>query len=247
MSIEKHHGDCLEVMASLPSASIDAVVTDPPYGQTSLAWDKWQSGWVAEIDRVLKPTGSMWVFGTLRMFVDRWSEFEGWTLAQDIVWEKHNGSSFHTDRFRRVHEQAVQFYRGPWAEVYKGKVVTMDAVKKTVRKKAKPPHWHGKTGATDYISEDGGPRLQRSVIYARSQHRSALHPTQKPEAIVEPLILNSCPPGGVVLDPFAGSGTTGFVAERLDRNSILIEADDQYFSVLQDRLSADLFAAAGAQ
>lgn len=244
MSIEKHHGDCLEVLAGLPAASIDAVITDPPYGQTSLPWDKWQPGFIQECDRVLKPSGSMWVFGTFRMFVDHWSDFDGWTLAQDIVWEKHNGSSFHTDRFRRVHEQAVQFYRGAWADVYKGKVVTMDAVKKQVRKKAKLPHWHGKTGATDYVSEDGGPRLQRSVIYARSQHGSALHPTQKPEAILEPLILNACPIGGTILDPFAGSGSTGFVAQRLDRKAVLIEANAEYFQVMQDRFSNDLFGVA---
>lgn len=244
MSIERHHGDCLEVMASLPTASIDAVVTDPPYGQTSLPWDCWQGEWIAAVDRVLKPSGSMWVFGTMRMFTDHWSDFSGWSFAQDIIWEKHNGSSFHIDRFRRVHEQACQFYRGPWAEVYKGKVVTMDAVKRQVRKKAKPPHWHGKTGATYYVSEDGGPRLQRSVIFARSQHGRALHPTQKPEGIIEPLVINSCPEGGVVLDPFAGSGSTGFVANRLGRRAIMIEANADYFETMERRFADDLFGAA---
>lgn len=239
-----HKGNCIDIMAEMKENSIDAVVTDPPYGQTSLKWDQWNGDFIPAVDRVLKPGGSMWVFGTFRMFVDHWHDFEGWSLAQDIVWEKHNGSSFHTDRFRRVHEQAVQFYRGPWSDVYKGKVVTMDAVKKTVRKKAKPPHWHGKTGATNYVSEDGGPRLQRSVIYARSQHGQALHPTQKPEAIIEPLILNSCPKGGTVLDPFAGSGSTGFVAKRLGRQSVLIEADETFYRVMQDRFSSDLFGAA---
>jgi len=181
------------------------------------------------------------------MFLDRRDDFAGWSIAQDIVWEKHNGSSFHTDRFRRVHEQAVQFYRGPWAEIYKGKVVTMDAVKKVVRKKSRPPHWHGKTGATDYVSEDGGPRLQRSVIFARSQHGQALHPTQKPEAILEPLIINSCPVDEVILDPFAGSGSTGFVAQRLGRRAILIEADDDHFKAMSDRFDGDLFGGTSTQ
>lgn len=244
MVFEKHQGDCLEVMASMPAASIDAVVTDPPYGQTSLPWDKWQGDWIKAVDRVLTPNGSMWVFGTLRMFTEHWGDFEGWKMAQDVVWEKHNGSSFHTDRFRRVHEQAVQFYRGKWSDVYKGKVVTMDATKKVVRKNSTPPHWHGKTGATEYVSEDGGPRLQRSVIFARSMHGSALHPTQKPEEILEPLILNCCPVGGTVLDPFAGSGSTGFVAKRLDRGAVMIEADPEYFSLLSARFSSDLFGAA---
>lgn len=239
MTIERIHGDCMSVMADLPPASVDAIVTDPPYAQTSLDWDRWVEGWPAAAARVLKPTGSMWVFGTLRMFTDKWSEFDGWRMAQDIVWEKHNGSSFHNDRFRRVHEQAVQFYRGSWDEVYKGRVVTNDARSRAVRRKERPAHM-GKIEGTTYVSEDGGPRIMRSVIYARSQHGSAVHPTQKPEAIVEPLLRNACPASGIVLDPFAGSGTTGFVAARLGMSAILVEARADYFEALQSRFSDDL-------
>ena len=241
MTIDFIHGDALETLASMPEASVDAVCTDPPYVSTSLDWDQWVDGWPEAVARVLKPTGSMWVFGTLRMFMDRRDEFAGWKIAQDIVWEKHNGSSLHNDRFRRVHEQAVQFYRGKWADVWKGKVVTMDARKRVIRKTGKPEHWHGRTGATTYASEDGGPRLQRSVIYARSQHGQAIHPTQKPEAIVEPLIVNACPVGGVVLDPFAGSGTTGYVAQRLGRSAILIEKYTPHFEAMRRRFTDDLF------
>ena len=243
-------GDCLASLRTLPDCSVDAVVTDPPYGQTSLPWDRFVYGWMAEIDRILKPTGSVWVFGTLRMFTQHWREFDGWTLAQDIVWEKHNGSSFHADRFRRVHEQAAHFYRGDWASVYKGKVVTMDATRRTViRKKGRPAHMGDIDGHT-FTSEDGGPRLMRSVIYARSEHGHAVHPTQKPTAIIEPLILNACPPGGVVLDPFAGSGTTGGVAVRLGRQAILCEGNPDYLSAMERRISgivsetADLFTRA---
>jgi site-specific DNA-methyltransferase (adenine-specific) len=241
MGTDLIHGDCMEILASLPDASIDAVVTDPPYAQTSFDWDRWVDGWPEAVKRVLKPTGSMWVFGTMRMFMDRRDEFTGWKIAQDVIWEKHNGSSFHSDRFRRVHEQAIQFYRGRWTDVYKGKVVTMDAKKRIVKKKENAPHWHGRTGEITYVSEDGGPRIMRSVIYARSQHGSAIHPTQKPEAIIEPLILNSCPPGGVVLDLFAGSGTTGFVAQRLGRSSIMIEGEDAHFRAMQERFAGDIF------
>ncbi len=243
MSIDLIHDDCISALQAFPAATFDAVIVDPPYGQTSLKWDRWVSDWPSAVARVLKPTGSMWVFGTLRMFVDNWSDFEDWSFAQDIVWEKHNGSSFHSDRFRRVHEQAAQFYRGSWADVYKGKVVTADARKRVVRRKERPAHM-GEIEGTTYVSEDGGPRLMRSVIYARSQHGTAIHPTQKPEAIVEPLILNACPPGGLILDPFAGSGTTGFVAQRLGRRAVLIEADDDYFSAMRERFSSDLLASA---
>lgn len=241
MSIDRIHGDCMKVMAELPSGSVDAIVTDPPYGQTSLDWDRWVKGWPEMAARVLKPTGSMWVFGTLRMFTDKWSEFDGWRMAQDVVWEKHNGSSFHNDRFRRVHEQAVQFYQGSWGDVYKGCVVTNDARARVVRRKGRPAHM-GQIEGTTYISEDGGPRIMRSVIYARSQHGTAIHPTQKPEGIVEPLIKNACPDGGIVLDPFAGSGTTGFVASRLGMSAILIEARDDYFTAMQERFAGDLLS-----
>ncbi|RHZ96501.1 site-specific DNA-methyltransferase [Cereibacter sphaeroides] len=245
-------GDCLASMRTLPDCSVDAVVTDPPYGQTSLPWDRFVYGWMAEIGRILKPTGSVWVFGTLRMFTQHWREFEGWTLAQDIVWEKHNGSSLRSDRFRRVHEQAAQFYRGEWGPVYKGMVVTMDAAKRTLSRRtgARHQHLHGAETGTSYASEDGGPRIQRSVIYARSEHGRAVHPTQKPTAIIEPLILNACPPGGVVLDPFAGSGTTGGCAVRLGRRAILCEGNQDYLSVMERRISgivsetSDLFARA---
>lgn len=232
-------GDCRETLRGLPEGSVDAVITDPPYGQTSLPWDRFPYGWMAEVSRVLKPTGSVWVFGNLRMFTEHWREFDGWKLAQDIVWEKHNGSSFHADRFRRVHEQAAQFYRGDWGSVYKGRVVTMDAKARTVRKKSGPQQHMGRLAQeTTYVSEDGGPRIMRSVIYARSEHGRAVHPTQKPAAIIAPLIQNACPPGGVVLDPFAGSGTTGGVASWLGRKAILCEAHDEYLSLMPERIAA---------
>lgn len=239
------HGNAMEILPNL--GVVDAIITDPPYAQTSLDWDRWVDGWPNAVKPMLSSAGSMWVFGTLRMFMERRGDFDGWKFAQDIVWEKHNGSSFHADRFRRVHEQAAQFYLGDWASVWKGKVVTLDAKRRTVtRQKGRPAHMGIIEGAT-YSSEDGGPRLMRSVIYARSMHGSAVHPTQKPEEIIEPLILNACPPGGIVLDPFAGSGTTGVVAHRLGRRAILIEARRDYFEVMVDRFRGDLLSAGGAQ
>jgi site-specific DNA-methyltransferase (adenine-specific) len=241
MTIDMRLGDCLDVIATLPDACVDAIVTDPPYQQTSLEWDRWVDGWPGAVARILKPGGSMWVFGTLRMFLDRRDEFADWRLAQDIIWEKHNGSSMRTDRFRRVHEQAAQFYRGEWSAVYKGRVVTLDARKRTVTRTLSPAHL-GKTGASTFESEEGGPRIMRSVIYARSQHGAAIHKAQKPEAIIEPLIVNCCPPGGVVLDPFGGSGTTAIVAARLGRSAISIEKNPDHFRAAQERLRGDLLS-----
>lgn len=232
--IDLRLGDCLDLLGDLPDASVDAVVTDPPYGDTSLDWDVPVRDWLPLVDRVLKPTGSLWCFGSLRMFMEHRHEFDGWTYAQEIVWEKHNGSSFHADRFKRVHELAVQWYRGPWANVWKQPVEVMEATARTLRRKQRPPHT-GHIEAGSYASEDGGPKLMRSVIYVRSCHGYADHPTQKPTGILRPLIEYSAPPGGVVLDPFAGAGSTGIAARECGRSSILIEVDVDFHAAAARR------------
>lgn len=241
MSIHVIHADCMAHLAEMPDEFFDCIITDPPYGETSLEWDKWVPEWPTAVRRVLKRTGSMWVFGSQRMFFDHFAEFAGWKLAQDIVWEKHNGTGLFNDRFRRVHECALQFYRddAKWGDVFKEPQFTNDATARTIRKKGRPAQWIGATGETIYKSVDGGPRLMRSVQFVRSEHGSAQHPTQKPIGIVEPLLRYSCPPAGVVLDPFAGSGTTGLVAKRHGRKAILIEGRADYVEVIRSRLESD--------
>lgn len=229
--------DVFEALSLMPSESVDCVIADPPYNETSLAWDRWPSEWPSAVRRVLKRSGSMWVFGSQRMFLDRIDEFDGWRFSQDIIWEKQNGSSAAADRFRRVHEHVLLFYRtdSPWGGVYKDVQYTLDATARRVRRKQKPPHW-GVLDGSSYTSEDGGPRLMRSVLQVRSEHGRALHPTQKPLGIVEPLLRYSCPPGGLVLDPFAGSGTTGVAALRNGRSADLIEINPDYCKIIAKRL-----------
>lgn len=239
MVVDIIQGHAMEVMPLMPDQSVDLVIADPPYNVTSLKWDKWVPGWPDEVRRLLKPSGSIWVFGTMRMFMRYLEEFKGWKLSQDIVWEKHNGTGLFNDRFRRVHETVCHFYAGPWGNVYRDPQYTMDAKKRTIRKPERPAQWMGRTGPTFYQTEDGGPRLMRSVIFARSEHRRALHPTQKPVDIVEPILLYSCPPGGLVLDPFAGSGTTGVVARENGRNAVLIEIDPEYIAKIRRRLEIE--------
>lgn len=238
--------DALARFEMLQPQTFDCAVVDPPYGETSLAWDRWVPEWPKLLRPLLKRTGSMWVFGSQRMFLEHAADFSGWRLAQDVVWEKHNGTGLFNDRFRRVHENVLHFYRddAAWADVYKAPQFTNDASARTVRKKGRPAQWIGATGETVYRSEDGGPRLMRSVIYARSEHGRAIHPTQKPLAVVEPLLLYSCPPGGHVLDPFAGSGTVGIAAQRHRMRATLIEARRDYAESAQRRLANDapLFA-----
>jgi site-specific DNA-methyltransferase (adenine-specific) len=235
-------GDCRDFD---DRTDVAAVIADVPYGQTSLPWDQWPMGWVRALGDALPRQASLWCFGSLRMFLDHVDEFAGWRFAQDVVWEKHNGSSFHADRFRRVHEQAAQWYRGDWDDVYREPQYTDDATARSVRRKERPAHM-GEIADSTYTSTDGGPRLQRSVLYVRSEHGRAIHPTQKPLGILEPLVRYSCPPGGLVLDPFAGSGSTLLAAKRCGRRAVGIEIDERYCEATAVRLAQGVldFAAA---
>lgn len=221
-------------MELLPAVGqFDAIITDPPYAETNLEWDKWPDEWPSLAIHAAK---SMWCFGSLRMFMDRSGDFRDWRMSQEVIWEKHNGSNPHNDRFRRVHEIAAHFYHGEWSAVFKCPQFTNDATKRVVRRKARPPQW-GDIGAASYASEDGGPRLQTSVIFARSCHGSAIHPTQKPIEIVMPLLEYAVPPGGRVLDCFAGSGVVLEAARMTGRHAVAIEGSEHHCRRIVERLA----------
>jgi site-specific DNA-methyltransferase (adenine-specific) len=244
MSVLLLTGDCRTDLADL--GPFDMILADPPYGDTSLDWDRQVSGWEAVAHGCIKPTGSMWVFGSMRFFMATSAAIlsAGWRYAQDIVWEKHNGSGFHADRFKRVHEHAVQFYRSdaPWSGVFNEMQKTMDATARTVRRKRRPPHM-GNIEVGHYASEDGGPRLMRSVIDVRSCHGTAIHPTEKPVGLLQILIRTSCPPGGVVGDMFAGSGAAGEACAQAGRDYVGVEIDPEMAGKARTRLAGNLFAA----
>ena len=226
-----YHGDFEDILPSI--GRVDAIVTDPPYGETSLEWDVWPAGWPAMAAEV---TDSMWCFGSMRMFLNQRDEFSEWRLSQDVVWEKHNGSGFHADRFRRIHEHALHWYRGEWANVRHSAPTTDTAMARIVRSKRRQSHT-GQSERTPYVSVDGGPKLMESVIYSPSMHGKAINPTEKPVAVLEPLISYVCPPGGVVLDIFAGSGSTGDAARNIGRRSILIEKRESQCELTALRLA----------
>lgn len=237
-------GDCRKLAPC--HGPFDLIIADPPYGDTSLSWDKRVEGWQQIARQCLKPNGSMWVFGSMRFFIDSGHAMRdaGFRLAQDIVWEKHNGSAFHADRFKRVHEHIVQFYTAntKWSDIYNEVQTTPDATARVVkRRKQRPPH----LGVIDekgsgYESVDGGPRIMRSVIYMRSCHGKAIHPTEKPVDLLEVLIRTSCPPGGIVADFFAGSGAACEAATRCEREYIGFEIDEAMAQKARERIGGKL-------
>lgn len=255
-------GDCREILPAL-GLQADLVLADPPYAETSLAWDRWPDGW---LDVAAAHSNSMWCFGSQRMFFRHLDEFEaaGWRLSQDVVghdddgepilgevnvvWEKHNGTGFATDRFKRVHEHVLHWYRGPWDDAHQAvpRVPSPGLRQGSARTARTVPRGH--TGTIgDHVYVDDGTRLMRSVIKARSVRRG-IHRTQKPLDLLLPLLQYGCPPGGLVVDPFGGSCSTLLAARQLGLRAIAVEGHEPHAEAAASRLSepyaADLFASA---
>jgi site-specific DNA-methyltransferase (adenine-specific) len=218
-------GDCREVLPAL-GVKADCVVADPPYGETSLAWDRWPHGWVEVSAQVAQ---SMWCFGSLRMFLRHSGEFAAWKFSQDVVWTKPRARGLVTDRFARAHELVAFWYRGDWSGVYRC-TQTTPYYGKPVHRPHAPDRGGGVYGTMDKTTyQDDGTRLMTTVLEGvAGDPRRVLHPTQKPAEVLTPLIAYACPPGGLVVDPFAGSGSTLDAARATGRHAIGVEADERY-------------------
>jgi site-specific DNA-methyltransferase (adenine-specific) len=232
-----HCGDCREIMAA--HGPYDLIIADPPYGVTNLRWDKRVDDWHAVAAACLRPSGSLWVFGSLRYLLTDADRFEaaGLRYAQDIIWRKANGTGFAADRFKRVHEIAVQYYRSDalLREVYNDvQRVPATTGNKTVQLRRTKPEHTGAIDATGYQYD--GTRIMKSVIELNSV-RGGLHRTEKPVALLAILIRTSCPPDGVVGDFFAGSGSAGEAAALTGRNYVGSEIDPHMAAMARERLS----------
>jgi len=245
----KHHlriylGDCLEILQNIPESSADLVFADPPYflsngGITCHAgkmvsvnkgeWDKsrgpdanheFNTAWLAACQRVLKPNGSIWVSGTSHVIhsVGFAMQQLGFKLLNDISWVKPNPPPNLSCRyFTHATETII------WAA-----------------KNSKSRH----TFNYKLMKEANRGKQMKSVWEIRPpeswEKKFGKHPTQKPVALLERILLASTNEGDVVLDPFLGGGTTLLTAFRLHRSALGCELSAEFLSLSLRRICSNL-------
>lgn len=242
MSIKLYNGDCLEVMKDIPDGSVDCIVCDLPYGTTKCSWDAiipFDKLW-CEYARICKKTAAIVLFGQEPFSSSlRLSNLADYRY--DIYWEKERLTNINQVKRRvgKTVETISVFYKkqctyNPQMTEYNGKPRT-NKVK------------NGKLGKlTDdreksvFEYNDTGLRYPTQVWkFQRDCLTSNLHPTQKPLALVEQLVVTFSNSGDTVLDNCMGSGTTGVACVRTDRSFIGIELDDNYFNLAKQRIETE--------
>lgn len=173
---------------------------------------------------------------------------DGWYLRQEIIWHKLNPMPESVrDRCTKAHEHVFLLTKRPTyyfdAEGIKEKGVIPAGTlggKGSAKRAAEP----GVNSRPPEYKVYDGQRNKRSVWSLVSEPYPDAHFATYPPALIEPCILAGCPEGGTVLDPFGGAGTTGLVADRLQRNAVLIELNPEYAAIARRRLEGDagLFA-----
>jgi DNA modification methylase len=242
MEINKLYlGDCLEIMPNtIDDKSVDLILCDLPYGTTNCKWDTiidLNKLWV-EYKRVIKPNGTILLFAQTPFDKVLGSSNLG-MLRYEWIWEKTQATG-HLNAKKmpmKSHENILVFYN---------KKPTYNPQKTTGHKPINSYTKYVKTqnnteiyGKVKKEISGGGEtdRYPRSVLkFPSDKQTSCLHSTQKPLALCEYFIKTYTNEGDLVLDNTAGSGTTGLAAKNLNRNYILIEKDETYFKVIEERL-----------
>jgi site-specific DNA-methyltransferase (adenine-specific) len=239
-----YSGDSLEWLNSLPEDSVDCIWTDPPYllsndGITCVAgkmvkvnkgeWDRsrgieldheFNRSWLKACRRVLKPAGTIWVSGTLHVYlsVGMAMQQEGYRILNDIVWEK----------------PAPPPNLGCRCFTHSTEILLWATKAKKGGKERYTFNYEAMKG------ENGGKQMKnvwKMMPPNSEEKRFGKHPTQKPIALVLRCLRASTNPGELVVDPFAGSGTTGVAVLQLDRNFLGCEREEKYVRLAMKRLS----------
>jgi len=254
-------GDCIANLAALEAETVDLIFADPPYNlqlegalsrpDQSLVdavdddWDKFSSfadydaftrAWLTAARRVMKKNATIFVIGSYHNIfrVGTILQDLGFWILNDIVWRKNNPMpNFRGRRFTNAHETMIWATKSADAKNYTFNYEALKAGNDDLQVRS---DWLLPicTGA-ERLKDDAGRKT---------------HPTQKPEALLQRILLSASNPGDLVLDPFFGSGTTGAVAKRLGRHFIGLERDEIYADAARKRiaqvepLSADLLTPA---
>jgi site-specific DNA-methyltransferase (adenine-specific) len=234
MTIDLIHGECLEEMAKLPDQSVDAIITDPPYGTTNCSWDvviPFPEMW-EQLKRIIKPRGAIVLFGS-QPFTSALIMSNVKMFREEVVWLKSNGGTFLNANRKHLkrHESIVLFADGQniynpqmtWGEPYRA---TSSAAGETTQDQT----------VAGWETINDGSRYPVSYIYKSSQ--TGHHPTQKPVKLMEYLIKTYTLEGETVLDFTMGSGSTGVAAKNTGRRFIGIEQDEGYYETAQKRIAA---------
>ena len=242
MSFTIHQGDCLEILPTLPDASVDLVLCDLPYGTTACKWDAvipFEPLW-REYRRIARPNAAI-VLTAGQPFTSALiaSNFEMFRYVW--VWDKvlPRGHLNAKKQPMRVHEDIVVFSAAPHlynpqkSGGHKRKIARTKYVKSGDGSQV-----YGKeVRDTFYDSDERYPTT--IVTFSTADQRGKVHPTEKPVALFEYLIRTYTNENDVVLDNTMGSGTTGVAAAaNTGRRFIGIEKDPAYFAIARDRIAA---------
>jgi DNA modification methylase len=164
---------------------------------------------------------------------------DGWYLRQDIIWSKPNPMPESvTDRCTKAHEYIFLLSKSE-RYYYDQEAIAEPITQSTIERLSQPTLDQQEGGVAGSVPWEGMSRNKRSVWEVTTQPFSEAHFGTFPPALIEPCILAGCPKDGTVLDPFGGAGTTGLVADRLQRNAVLIELNPEYAAMAERRIQGD--------
>jgi site-specific DNA-methyltransferase (adenine-specific) len=248
-------GDCIGRLAELPAASVDLAFADPPFNigyeydhyddrRHKADYLAWTDKWLAAVVRVLKPTGSLYVAigdeyaAELKVRLDAL----GLTLRNWIVWHYTFGVNC-TKKFNRSHAHIFYYVVDPKRFTFNADAIRVPSARQTTYadRRANPV---GKLPDDTWVlrpQEDErhfGPETDTWYVprVCGTFKERGGHPCQMPIALLERIVRVSSNPGDLVLDPFAGSGTTLAAAQSLVRDYIGIELSENYADLIRQRL-----------
>ena len=226
-------GDCLERMKEIPDGSVDMVMTDPPYGTTACKWDviiplepMWE-----HLRRIIKPNGAI-VMTASQPFTTTLISSNMKMFKYCWVWAKSKATGHLNAKKQplKCAEDVAVFYGKQCT--YNPQMVKGERHHRGQKAQSKQTQVYGKFRFDLYYSDEYYPK---NIQFLNVQER-AVHPTQKPVALMEYLIKTYTNKGEIVLDFSMGSGTTGVACMNLDRKFIGIELESKYFKIAKRRV-----------